>query len=114
MARRFKVRDAFVADGEIAGGDASLSFEAGGTFVCMRLSTELCGEGVAYLVEGFDALSFLGFSAFGLRTSLLDFFWLFAMIFTFVERARAQFVFARLVQGTDGRFRTYKHASTPI
>ncbi len=33
--------------------------------------------------EGFDAFCFFGFSAFGLRTSRLDFFWLFAMIFSF-------------------------------
>lgn len=30
--------------------------------------------------DGLDALSFFGFSAFGLRISLLDFFWLFAII----------------------------------
>ena len=29
--------------------------------------------------EGFDAFCFLGFSALGLRVSLLDFFWLLAM-----------------------------------
>jgi hypothetical protein len=34
-------------------------------------------------VDGFDAFGFLGFSAFGLRASRLDFFWLFAMIFSF-------------------------------
>jgi hypothetical protein len=34
-------------------------------------------------VDGLDAFCFLGFSAFGLRTSRLDFFWLFAMIFSF-------------------------------
>jgi hypothetical protein len=34
-------------------------------------------------VDGFDAFCFFGFSAFGLRTSRLDFFWLFAMIFSF-------------------------------
>lgn len=31
------------------------------------------------LSEGCEALFFLGFSALGLRTSLLDFFWLLAM-----------------------------------
>jgi hypothetical protein len=34
-------------------------------------------------VEGFEAFGFLGFSAFGLRASRLDFFWLFAIIFSF-------------------------------
>jgi len=34
-------------------------------------------------VDGFDAFGFLGFSAFGLCASRLDFFWLFAMIFSF-------------------------------
>lgn len=32
------------------------------------------------LVEGADAFCFGGFSAFGLRTSLFDFFWLLAMV----------------------------------
>jgi hypothetical protein len=40
------------------------------------------GQGFAATVpfcDGFDAFCFLGFSAFGLRTSLFVFFWLFAI-----------------------------------
>jgi hypothetical protein len=56
------------------------------------LTVQLLGPKPAGLpfAEGFDAFCFLGFSAFGLRTSRLDFFWLFAMIFPLKGRLLAQ------------------------